>query len=280
MKMTDETESSVSFSRYFCRHLVSLSGWYFPVEGEGNKVEQIQSFCYSGFILSIKGMWCLVTAGHIIQDLEEHIQQKKINIVRYTLTDYFGPEVVSREPIPFDYEKAPKGYIFDGEKGLDFGIIGLSLYYQQLMRANGIVPVAEENWKKQGNVEFGHHIMLGLPEKLIEKKIIMKKDKIQLLNTMRPVVLNITKLEKQPATVENTEYPRFVGKIDDDVIDDITGMSGGPIIGFGTDNKRYWIVAVQSSWLKDQKIIFGCPVPIFAGIVEKIFEDISDNINE
>jgi hypothetical protein len=46
-------------------------------------------------------------------------------------------------------------------------------------------------------------------------------------------------------------------------------MSGGPIFGlkFEGEQTKYWIVAIQSSWLSDERIVFGCPLPIFASMM-------------
>ena len=90
-------------------------------------------------------MWCLATAGHILGDLEQHLREGSIRVVRYALLDDFGPDVISHDPIPFDYGRAPKYYINDREAGLDFALIGLGLYYQGLLQANGIVAISQEN---------------------------------------------------------------------------------------------------------------------------------------
>jgi hypothetical protein len=49
-------------------------------------------------------------------------------------------------------------------------------------------------------------------------------------------------------------------------------MSGGPIFGFfkGADGRwQYWIVALQSRWNEERRIIFACPVPVIAEVVER-----------
>jgi hypothetical protein len=48
-------------------------------------------------------------------------------------------------------------------------------------------------------------------------------------------------------------------------------MMRGPIFGFRITPERravYWVVAMQSSWLEKSRIIFGCPVPVFARMVD------------
>jgi hypothetical protein len=52
-------------------------------------------------------------------------------------------------------------------------------------------------------------------------------------------------------------------------------MSGGPIFAFYKDEKgdrRCDIVAVQSSWFEDSRIIFGCPLSSFAEVLHQAVE--------
>ena len=60
----------------------------------------------------------------------------------------------------------------------------------------------------------------------------------------------------------------FVGRVAPEAkIDTIKGMSGGPIYGFRYDSSGrllYHAVALQSLWRERSRIVFGCPVPVFA----------------
>jgi hypothetical protein len=264
------------FVRFFSRHLVSLSGWYRAISPEGEELGQTQFFSYSGFILSIQGLWCLATAGHILSDLEKYLRDGSIRVTRYALLDDFGPNVISHDPIPFDYGRAPKYYIDDKEAGLDFALIGLGPYYQGLLQANGIVPVSQENWENQHEVEFGHHMMIGLRQKFIEASTRKNQGVVRFEVFVRPMTIDIEKLYEVPAGTRETRYPRFIGKIRDN---DITGMSGGPILGFSKKGDKYWIVAIQSSWLAESKIVFGCPIPLIADLVEKMVADTTPDVD-
>jgi len=260
--------------RFFCRHLVSLCGWYYPLDSNEEPTGQIQFFSFSGFVFSIRGKWCWVTAGHILNDLEQFISDKKIKVTKYALIDYFGLNVVSYDPIPFDYERVPKFYMYDDEAGLDFGLVALSPYYQKLLEANNIVPVSEENWIYQHKVEFDQHIMLGLPEVFITTKPSISETDDQIISDVSPVMIYITRLNEIPDNLPKKQFPRFIGKISDDCpLDNIKGMSGSPVFGFDKKGDKYWIVAVQSTKLNSgdlsrDKLIFACPVPVFATLVE------------
>lgn len=268
------------FVRFFSRHLVSLSGWYHATKPNEEESSQLRFFSYSGFILSFNGLWCLATAGHILGDLEQHLRNGSIRVVRYEFLDDFGPDVISHEPIPFNYGSAPKYYINDKEAGLDFALIGLGPYYQGLLQANGIVAVSQENWEKQHEVDFGQHMMIGLPQKAIEASTWKDQGKVHFEAFVRPMTIDIEKLDELPEGTRETRYPRFIGKISGDLpLDDISGMSGGPILGFSKQADKYWIVAIQSSWLSASKIVFGCPITIIADFVEKMVVETTPDVD-
>lgn len=172
-----------------------------------------------------------------------------------------------KQPFPFDYERAPRISIDDKLQGLDFALISLSPFYQKLLNANKVVPISENNWVHQHAIDFDEHFVLGLP---VELRREIESDDTNYLQP-RPAIIPVTKLDDPPDGYETTA-PRFVGKIFDNVtLADMDGTSGGPIIGIATGEdgkRRYWLVAIQSAQLKRQRIVFGCPVPVFAGIIE------------
>lgn len=268
-----------NFVRFFSRHLVSLSGWYYASASKETDPGELHLFSYSGFIISFHGFWCLATAGHILEDLEENLAKGLIRVERYALLDTFGHEVISHEPIPFIYSQAPKFFVNDREAGLDFALIGLGPYYQHLLQANGVEAVTQENWEKQKEVDFGRFMMIGLPQEAIEASSWKSQGKVHFKALVRPMTLEIEKIQKAPNGSEETRYPRFIGKINGDMpLNSIQGMSGGPILGFNKQGNKYWIVAIQSSWLPESKIIFGCPILTIADIVEKMISRATPDI--
>jgi hypothetical protein len=84
----------------------------------------------------------------------------------------------------------------------------------------------------------------------------------------------VTRLAAPPPDVEPTPYDRFVGTVGDGGVKDIDGMSGCPIFGFEKGREdRYWIVAIQNSWIRSRRIIFGTPLPVLAGFIEDALAD-------
>jgi hypothetical protein len=261
---TEQPASLQEVIRFFCRHLVSLSGWYQWVNSDGKPFGEKYFFSYSGFVISIQGVWNLVTAGHILEELEQSLKDKKIQITECSLVDIFGLNAASNIPIPFDYNHAPKFFIYNKEEGVDFGLVIIRSHYRDLLKTNGIVPIQEKDWKNIPDELASKHIMLGLPQYFIKTRVIKER----VVGSVAPAVIGVERIYDESLV---KKYPQFIGKLSDTgyIVEDITGMSGGPILGFSKDWKKYWIVAVQSSWISDRRITFGCPVSFFTQIVEE-----------
>ena len=257
--------------RFFCRHLVGLAGWYQVLDSDGNQLGEYRFFSYSGFVIAIQGTWNFVTAGHILEKLEKGIKSGNIKIRECMLVDKFGPDAASPYSIPFDYAHAPKMFINDDEAGLDFGLVILRQNYCDLLKANGIAPVLEKDWKSIPDEFADSYVMLGLPQQFIQTMAVNENGGTRMAGSVAPAAIGIKKLDAIPDNVKPTKLPRFIGKLADDgyLIEDIDGMSGGPILGFNKEMNRYWIIAIQSSWLKESRINFGCLVSIFANLVEE-----------
>jgi hypothetical protein len=82
--------------------------------------------------------------------------------------------------------------------------------------------------------------------------------------TVSPTKITVRRLDEIPAG-HDTTYPRLSRRILDPIpLESVAGMSGGPIFGFAGDERelRYWIVAVQNSWIKESRTLFACPLPV------------------
>lgn len=258
---------------YFCNHLVALGGSYVQLDGAGQPVGEPVFFCYSGFILSVRGVWCLVTAGHSIQRLDEDLQTGRKRLTNCCLGDYFGTAPRVAEPTPFVYEDCPKLWIHDPEEGLDFALMLLRPYYRMNLEANGIRAIAEENWIRQDVSACELFAMVGLPTCQVDnpRRLIPYGDRVA--GTVNPTLVPVFPVKLHPEDVPPTTFPWFIAEVGAAArLPDLDGMSGGPIFGFfrGPSGEwRYWIIAVQSRWLQDRRVLFTCPVSVFAGLVEQ-----------
>ena len=51
-------------------HFVGLSGKYIYLDGSEMQKGEDKNFCYSAFVIEIRGVWCLVTAGDGIEKID------------------------------------------------------------------------------------------------------------------------------------------------------------------------------------------------------------------
>lgn len=258
------TDKNAKIVRFFCRHLVSLFIVYRPK----NSTEADKSHHFlacSGTLIEIHGQVFYLTAGHVLKKIEEQLWgNQNVEIPAVRLVDNFGlgPGHLS---IPFDLAGTPLFYIDDEADGLDFGVIHLRSYYVRLLAKGGVIALDEQRWRYQHRVEFQRYEILGLPAESTSGCLSSSG-----VGLVTPTMFPVRRLEALPEDAKETTYQRFVGQIVPELpIDSIEGMSGGPIFGFRYKDSelRYWVVALQSSWYRSRRIIFGCPLPILASLL-------------
>lgn len=249
-----------SVLQMFGRHLVALCVTFRDV----NKPDELPHFhAYAGTLIALGGKVFFLTAGHILKGLHDGIESNQVMILNAVLADNFGTGRHNM-PIPFELKSAPMFFIDDDEEGLDFGVIALRPYYLPLLAANNTVAIQEENWVHQHKLKFTMHFMLGLPEEFTSKAIDAAG-----VGLCSPTLLPVTKLETPPVTAPTTRNPEFIGQLKENFgLESVVGMSGGPIFGFIDEPPmRYWIVALQSSWLPESRTTFGCSFPVLASLM-------------
>jgi hypothetical protein len=257
---------------YFCNHLVALCGSYVELDAARQEVGEPVFFSFPGFILSVRGVWCLVTAGHSIQGLDDDLQSGRIRLTDCSLADYFGSAPRVNEPTRFFYEDCPKLSIHEPDDGLDFALIVLRPYYRMNLEANGIRAIAEENWINQNVKACELFALVGFPTCQVDNPRTLNPFGDRVAGTVNPTLVPVFPVKLHPEEVPRATFPWFIAEVGAAArLLDIDGMSGGPVFGFFQDSSgewRYWIVAVQSRWRQDRRILFACPVPVLAGLVE------------
>jgi hypothetical protein len=258
---------------FFGDHFVSLAGSYIDLDSAGREVGEEKFFAYSGFVMSVRGVWCLVTAAHCIEHLEKPLRAGRIRLMDCVLADYFGSKPCVLEPTPFDYEGTLCLRVHNESAGLDFALIPLRPLYQMGLKANGIRALSEENWINQDPASCDFFAILGLPECLVSDPTKLDTSGDRRVGTVNPTMVWVDPVTLPPDEVPPATFPWVIGKVKSaDALPSIVGMSGGPIFGFKkTDSGQllYWIVAVESWWRPASRTTFGCPVRVFASLVEQ-----------
>jgi len=262
---------------YLSKHLVCLAVNYVALDADGRPVDQVQFLACSGFVVVFHGSWFFVTAGHILkEDLDENVEAGRLRIINTAFADYFGPDARANMPTMFDYSETERFYVDDRAFGLDLGVMYLRPYLQRHLEANGVMPVSEENWLRQHQVAFDGFAVLGFPSQFVTS-VPQKGDFGQeALALVQPTLVFLEKLAAMPEGVEESDLPWFIGKAKlRGGLTSMKGMSGAPILGWRVSpgqQLRYWIVALQSRWLPERRLVLGCPVPVFMGILEDSFQ--------
>ena len=263
-------EPEKSATSFMGRHFVGLACTYESLNSDGSVFHRGTAF-FSGFIVDFLGRWYWAGAGHCLQKLDRGVDQGKLRIISGNYIDYLGFEAEHFHPYPYVYTPGDGLYLYRPTLGIDFALIPLDGLMQASFQANRVMPVGRENWIHQHRLDFSFYRMLGIPEcRIVTEAPSEKAGGVGIGLAM----LAIEELSEAP----DDDHPgMFVGRIHPEAsIETIEGMSGGPIYGFRFDEQgglRYHVVAVQSSWLPQQRIVFACP---FATFAERMYQFLSE----
>lgn len=232
------------------------------------KDTELRHFIVSCFVMSISGRWFLVTAGHCINHIE---RLKKLGgeIVECDLIDSLGSATKHPEPVNIPYNElgvmsfldSPDDGSEPSDLSLDYGLIPLSPMYVDLLRKNNIRPLDERIWKDLPD-HFEHYFVVGYPASLQEISVDRR--------VIKACSFPIERLDERPSVFPESKFPRLYGRIQAD-IESIEGLSGAPIFGVCTDDKgvsRYYLVALQSSWNPEGRLIAGNPISNFDSVLK------------
>jgi len=255
----------------YCRYLVSLAGLRYDTNENGEPKDPANSFFCSCFLLSLKGQWYLVTAGHILRDMSRQAQAKKSVYQNFLLADAFGPYAPNRDQIPFDFDGAQKVFKFDKNTGMDFAFIALRPMYQKLLAANNVIAVTEADWQRRKYTRFEQYFMLGFQDEIVERHVVPRRNDYVVHGKPIPVFIHIARLKEPPESEARLKSWGFVGQIDGaHLVGDLAGMSGGPIFGITSGLRKHGIAAIQSGWLPTSRITFGCSIAAFTKMAQQL----------
>jgi hypothetical protein len=255
------------FVRFFSQHLVALN-----VACDGPNGTQVAD-AYSCFVLQLGGDCFLVTAGHSLKGLYSELPKR--TGVKASLFDGWK-RTASQQPVPFDLLGATP-LIVDEEKGLDLGLIQLAQLHVRNLCANGIKPFDEKGWRDAPPPsEMFRYAVIGLPEQFIEREVTPSG---AMRVSVNPTFVYLEGVDA-PEDMKRS-FACFFGKVAGNIynpnagvsLEGMKGFSGGPIIGFsmrphGHGEVRYHLVAVQSAWRSDLRVVVGPLMSVVASSLE------------
>jgi hypothetical protein len=165
------------------------------------------------------------------------------------------------------YEESEKFFVDDWNLGLDIGVLRLRPLYIAGLKSNGVVALPESQWLEGDASDEQRFAILGFPNQ--------EKDPPNgetVTGYIRPCLAGVTPCEL-PAGWVRPENPIFVGRLSSQEPDSMLGFSGGPIFRLRQEQTglRYWLHALQSRWLRTERIALGCPMSVVARVIRDKF---------
>ncbi|MGA2071527.1 MAG: hypothetical protein ABSG97_09280 [Sedimentisphaerales bacterium] len=249
---------------WFKKHVIALHIGYLLKDKPYN-------FYASGFLFSYQKRFLWITAGHVIQDIEKLFQNNECDAKHIAWIDNNEINIASDcNTIPFDYSQTRKFYIDD--KTMDLGVVRLEgLHLQTILSNHSNKWFTEENWRNNNLSNPEGFFLVGYPNETKVCKNVKKSDgnySISKISCISNPVERIARKESDENEFWN--YPDWffgealpITKDGCTKLNDIRGMSGGPILGIETtpDGKIiYRLFGIQSCWLPESKILRATPI--------------------
>lgn len=263
---------NADFIKSIRRHFVAIYGRYIHLDDAGNMTGPEINFAFSAFVVAIRGVWCLMTAGHVLQKMEAAAQHPKIELLTCGFGDFFSLEAKVKKPTLFAFDTEQTIHIDRG--GVDMGMIPLRPLYHESLKANGVVPLPTAGWLGYTIPRCDHYCLLGLPEEDIEQ---IAQTETEGSGVSVQLVLVPLEADAVPAVDPNSRIPRFAATLlDGGQLKSVVGMSGGPIIGIRSLAEGGWgyaCIAIQGTWDRDKRKVFGTLAGMIVATTEKLLNE-------
>ncbi len=224
----------------------------------------------TGFLLGVRNRAFIVVAGHVLTQLEKRLAGREI--VKARIIDSFEGDEYAGHSIPFPLADAPRDRFDDGHT-IDYGVILLESHYARLLDRAGKVALCEADWSTpRGTPDF--RILLGFPRAGRTVTDTCTPERYEVTLDVGLTMLRVSATDDPPDCLRGA-FDRFFGHVIRGTgyrngrvieVDDIDGMSGGPVFGVHIEQGRikFSLVGIQSGWEPDSRVIAACPVPPFA----------------
>ena len=258
-----QRETDDQIVRFFMQHVVALNVAWDSPDGQRHRD------AYTCFVLEFRGVWLLLTAGHSLLKLYDALP--RYSRIECSLFDAWHAKA-STPPVPFALLDASR-FVMDAD-GFDLGAVCLEPIYRRALEANGIRAFDERAWRNPPP-DMLCHALLGLPDQFMNRRV-TSTGSVEL--SVNPTLIYVNRID--PPTEMAKPFPCFYGKLPDNLhnptagttLHEMSGFSGAPILGFKANDKgqmKYFLVAVQSAWRRDLRVVVGPLVSAIAQEFEK-----------
>ncbi|HVA46698.1 MAG TPA: hypothetical protein VNH11_10075 [Pirellulales bacterium] len=276
MASVAEDDLRADFVRELSNHVVAFVANTVLLEDDGSI--KAEGFAWSsGFLIRIHAQNFWVTAGHCIRDFERDCLNKP-NVTAYGkgFMDCFGSNASFKEVLPCPYDAGDAIMVYRKNPHLDFALLPLSDLICSGLARNGIRVVTREMWLDRPERRYFEYKVIGFPKHGAEK--MTQKPSWGL----RPAAIGVHRISAADVPGCPHDDSWFIGRVRSgaDEFKSVEGMSGGPVFAFYKDQNggtRYDIIAVQSSWFQDSRVVFACPLGLFAEMLHRAVEESKGN---
>ena len=258
-------------SKWFIHHLL-------PLLISAKRDDEVHHMICTGFLLYHRDILSWVTAGHVVDRIEEILSTPSVDILRMRWLD--GCEIRGAESVPVGHNlSAFSAY----ESGIDFGIVAIpDLEALNIIEGGRVKFLTEEVWKNLHLAKPEGYYVFGYPREWVE----VQEDRLagnQILGSLQAnlACLPVKRIEYPGPNPVRSEFwndpDAFYGEIlpfaDKPAYqpDSIKGMSGGPLFSIERDPDgriRYRLFGIQSSWLPSERKIRAEPISKIIGMME------------
>src|SRR5689334_219405 len=103
--MIAQIDRTAPVYRSIMRHLVGI-GWVDEPVGGRKSLSEVEAWVVTGFVVAACNHWFILTAGHILRDMELRFQSQR-RLIRSCFLDGMSLEEATH-PITFSFEGTPK----------------------------------------------------------------------------------------------------------------------------------------------------------------------------
>jgi hypothetical protein len=243
---------------------------------------------FSGFLLYYQNRYMWVTAGHVIKEIDALFENRDYDVKCTAWIDNKNENYGSEHNvIHFDYLQTRRFPINNNE--MDLGVIRLDgLYLQNILRNDSNKWLTEEVWRNNNLSNPEGFFLVGYPDETKVCENVKKSDGNYSISNICCITNPVERIARKDSEEnEFWNYPGwFYGKVlpitkdDGSKLNDIKGMSGGPILGIETtpDGKIiYRLFGIQSCWRPASKILRATPIENVIKLIDEVITTSDDN---
>jgi hypothetical protein len=262
----DTPHGSMRIEEYFVRmragtHFVALS--YRLRRGAVQHYDHI-----SCFVIELRGVWLLVTAGHWLDDPDKGLRRLVSDgwaVDNKQLIDNFANGRCD-SPLPFSFALEDWSSIYDDDNGVDFAAMKIEGLYRMGLEKAGVHPIEQNAIADAGFHADSQVVMVGVPAESFQRT---GSDAV-----LKLMCVPLTEYTGDALPQRGNTYLAAMSRNPDEPehrVEDIRGMSGCPIFRVVTAAnipKKYWLIGIQSGWYERLRVVRFCPLQAFVDALD------------